>query len=214
MYPVDTNSGPDFDDIKNNILNKTSKLATPIQSLMKLIFDIESMQNYLLEMKIDPKKMPLVLISKDLIKEGFQILTKIQQEIENKSNNRDIFLSHSNQFYTLIPQDYGGRRPPMIDNTDLLKEKTELLQTLEEIVIAKSLLQTANESNPIDESYKKLKCDIQTIDKDSEEYELIDQYLTQTQSSRPFKITLKELFCVSFICYPIENFEKDIFRYF
>ena len=176
--------------------NRTSKLTSQIQSLMRLIFDIDSMNEFMMEMKIDPKKMPLGLLSPELIQQGYKILTAIQELLES-NGNKDFLVSHTNQFYTLIPQDFGGRRPPLIDSTEMVKEKTILLQTLEEIEIAKSLLTNSDKTNPIDESYEKLNCEISPIGSDTEEYEMIETFVNQTQSSRPFRLTLKELFTVS-----------------
>ena len=122
---MDTNAGSSLKEIQKSIQNNKSDLPSSIQNLMKMIFDIDSMQNTLLELKIDPNKMPLGFLSAELIQEGFSILSQIQKEIEDKS--KDKLLGLTNQFYTLIPQNFGGRRPPLIDNTDMVQEKTELL---------------------------------------------------------------------------------------
>ena len=164
-----------------------------------MIFDIDSMQNTLLELKIDPKKMPLGFLSAELIQEGFSILSQIQKEIEDKSTDK--LLGLTNQFYTLIPQNFGGRRPPLIDNTDMVQEKTELLQVLQDMEIATSLLKASDKKNPIDESYKKLRCKLQPVKNMSSEYSIIEHYLNNTQAYRPFDLTLLEAFHVSTIHY-------------
>lgn len=62
------------------------------------------------------------------------------------------------RFYTLIPQDFGSKRPPMIDNADVLSDKIALLETLSNIQIALGMLESDSDDNSevIDSSYAKV----------------------------------------------------------
>lgn len=69
-----------------------------------------------------------------------------------------------------------------------MKEKLLLLQTLEEIEIATSLLKAddSDSSNAIDQSYKKLKTTITPLDKDSELYQRLEKYAIGSQDTDYF----------------------------
>ena len=67
----------------------------------------------------------------------------------------------SNRFYTLIPHDFGMKKPTILDDQRLIKEKTEMLNNLLEIEIAYNILKgdTKSEEDPIDLHFKnKVKC--------------------------------------------------------
>ena len=44
----------------------------------------------------------------------------------------------------VIPHDFGLARPPLLDNVDLIKTKTEMIDNLLEIEIAYSMLDESN----------------------------------------------------------------------
>jgi poly [ADP-ribose] polymerase len=50
--------------------------------------------------------------------------------------NRHELLDYSNQFYTLIPHSVGLDHLPLINNLEMLKAKTEMVDALLEIEIA------------------------------------------------------------------------------
>lgn len=64
--------------------------------------------------------MPLGKLSKRQIQEAYSILTKLQEHIE-KAGDASKCVSFSNQFYTLVPHNFGIRNPPIIDNLKLLQ---------------------------------------------------------------------------------------------
>uniref|UniRef100_A0ABM0MYY5 Poly [ADP-ribose] polymerase n=1 Tax=Saccoglossus kowalevskii TaxID=10224 RepID=A0ABM0MYY5_SACKO len=68
-----------------------------------------------------------------------------------------------------------------------------MLDNLLDIEVAYSLLKEGTtDKNPIDANYKKLKCDLQPIDKDSEEFKLIKTYVSNSNDSKGY-IDLKVL---------------------
>lgn len=59
MYPIDVDYGAD-----DNVNIKTdpsvpSKLKVPVQELVKLIFDVNTMKKLMMEFELDTEKMPL-----------------------------------------------------------------------------------------------------------------------------------------------------------
>ena len=60
-------------------------------------------------------------------------------EIQNvlfTDNKQSKLIELTNQFYTNIPQSFGMKKPPVIDNISILKDKIKLLDALKELEIA------------------------------------------------------------------------------
>ena len=70
--------------------------------------------------KIDMQKMPLGKLSKKQIQSAYAVLTEALREVEGKQDPVRL-LDCSNRFFTLIPHDFGMRKPPMLDNPDIIK---------------------------------------------------------------------------------------------
>jgi len=64
---------------------------------MKFIFNIDNINKSVMEIGYDPKKMPLGSLTESTIKEGFEILNKIDAAIKNKENS--ILSELSDEFY-------------------------------------------------------------------------------------------------------------------
>lgn len=77
----------------------------------------------------------------------------------NTDKKTDFFL-HKQQFYTIIPHDFGRDVPPLINNLELLKAKMAQLEALMDIEIANKLMESQGEeltrTHPLDRNYKKL----------------------------------------------------------
>ena len=94
-------------------------LDTDTQQLISMIFDTDMFKQAMVEMDIDVKKMPLGKLSKAQILKGFQILDELSQLIgpdaRMKSANGKTTTLCTNEFYTVIPHDFGRQRPPVIN---------------------------------------------------------------------------------------------------
>jgi len=101
-----------------------SKLEERVQELIKLICDVETMEQTMIEMQYDTKKMPLGKITQQQIKAGYEALKRIadiidgQNEAGKKSGSRGSgasggghsgLLNACNDFYTRIPHEFGMR---------------------------------------------------------------------------------------------------------
>lgn len=162
-----------------------SKLAKPIQDLIKMIFDVESMKKAMVEFEIDLQKMPLGKLSKRQIQSAYSILNEVQQAVSDGGSESQI-LDLSNRFYTLIPHDFGMKKPPLLSNLEYIQAKVQMLDNLLDIEVAYSLLRGGNEDgdkDPIDINYEKLRTDIKVVDKDSEEAKIIKQYVKNTHAA-------------------------------
>ena len=110
------------------------------------------------------KKMPLGKLSKRQIQSAYSVLTELQNEISGEKNPARI-LDASHRFYTLIPHDFGMQKPPPLDQEEVIKLKTQMLDNLLEIEVAYSLLKeeggVSSEKDPLDVHYEKLKTDME-----------------------------------------------------
>jgi poly [ADP-ribose] polymerase len=94
---------------------------------MGLIFDVNVMNNTMKEIGYDAKRMPLGKLGDSTIKEAYGILNQLSEAIKNKKTAE--FKTLSNQFYTLIPHDFGFKHMStfILDNDEKVKEKLKML---------------------------------------------------------------------------------------
>jgi predicted DNA-binding WGR domain protein len=117
----------------------TSKLDKPIQDLIRILFDVQQIKKTLLSMDIDLNKMPLGKLSRKHIQSGFTVLTNIQEAIKAEVPDEARLLALSNQFYTLIPHDFGRNLPTVLRTEEEIKSKIEMVETLLEVGLNKML---------------------------------------------------------------------------
>ncbi|KAK7475539.1 hypothetical protein BaRGS_00033228, partial [Batillaria attramentaria] len=175
-----------------------SKLDTKVQELIKMICDVKSMEEAVVEMKYDAKKAPLGKLTKEQIKEGYESLKEIESLINKKDFGRNLTDACS-EFYTRIPHDFGMRVPPVIRTPKEVKEKLQLLEALEDIQYALKMLKQGDKSeNPVDRHYHALACNLEPVDHSSDEFKLIDTYLQMTHAAthNMYKMKLLDMFDV------------------
>lgn len=188
-------------------------------SLVRLLFDMEVMRRELKEMEIDTEKMPLGKLSHQQIKAGMQALQDAQKLIAepdfDAAKSRQKIVSVTNRFYSLIPHalnvagDGSCGTLPFIDNADIIKQKQEMLDSLEHMCIATSLRARRNSKNnnsnkkngddedndaekhPVDVNYEKLRARLETVSAGSEEFKRIETYLHNTHASTHSQYTLQ-----------------------
>uniref|UniRef100_A0A3B3BNM2 Poly [ADP-ribose] polymerase n=1 Tax=Oryzias melastigma TaxID=30732 RepID=A0A3B3BNM2_ORYME len=200
FYPLEIDYGQDEEAVKRLTASAgtKSKLAKPVQELIKMIFDVESMKKAMVEFEIDLQKMPLGKLSKRQIQSAYALLTEVQQAVSDCVPEAQI-LDLSNRFYTLIPHDFGMKKPPLLNSLDYIQAKVEMLDNLLDIEVAYSLLRGGaqdNEHDPIDINYEKLKTKIEVVDKSSQEAEVITQYVKNTHAAthNTYTLEVQEIF--------------------
>jgi len=150
----------------------------------------------MIEVGYDAKKLPLGRLSKKTIQQGYEVLKQISEELDKAKPQNLVYLS--NEFYTLIPHDFGMRVPVVIKDKTLLKQKLEMVEALADIEIATKLLKVTSggRDNPVDVHYQKLKCGITPLDKKSEEWEIIQEFVTNTHAKthNKYGLTIKDIF--------------------
>ncbi|XP_072171566.1 poly [ADP-ribose] polymerase 1-like [Diadema setosum] len=185
FFPLDISYGEEEERIKSSKerAGKTSKLPAEIQDLLKMIFDLDALKKTMLEFEIDLEKMPLGKLSKKQIEEAYSVLTKLQKLVTDKAPQSAI-LDASNRFYTLIPHNFGLKSIPLLDSLDVIQTKTQMLDNLLDIEIAYAMLKDSGDEvrDPIDVNYEKLKCPMEVVDKNSDEYKMVADYTENTHA--------------------------------
>jgi len=170
-----------------NLSSINSKLPKPLQELIGLIFDVKVMEKTLADLNFDAEKTPLGMLSKAQIDKGFAILTKIQNELDSKDSNKTTLRDLSNQFYTVIPHNFGKSGGAVIKDKKLLTEKIEMLDTLSQIQIAYALLSSSGASvaagslvDPLEVNYKKLNTKLEALPHNSKEFKMVETFINNT----------------------------------
>eukprot|EP00029_Vermamoeba_vermiformis_P007076 TRINITY_DN2952_c0_g1_i1.p1 TRINITY_DN2952_c0_g1~~TRINITY_DN2952_c0_g1_i1.p1 ORF type:complete len:941 (+),score=268.76 TRINITY_DN2952_c0_g1_i1:48-2870(+) len=196
FYPIELDFGMKKEDeeIKEKEFDKSkSKLDQRLASLIELMFDTKAMKRALIEMEIDVQQMPLGKLSKNHLMEGYKVLTEIQELIKLGNAPKAKFVDATNRFYTLIPHSFGMDNPTIIDSQEQLQEKVDLIYSLLEMEIATTLLRSADDDtdDPLESHYKKLNCAMEPLDHDSDEFQMIKEYVKNTHAPTHTDYTLK-----------------------
>ncbi|KAH8380159.1 hypothetical protein KR009_009295 [Drosophila setifemur] len=185
MYPIDIQYEEDTKSLNLSNHSVKSKLDPSVQDLIKLMFDVDSMKRTLMEFHIDMDKMPLGKLSMKQIQSAYTVVADIFKLIESGSTNAQL-IDATNRFYTLIPHNFGVQSPPLIDTLKQIEDLRQMLDSLSEIEVAYSLIKsedTVDNINPLDKHYSQLKTNLTPLDKSSEEYEILHNYVKNTHAS-------------------------------
>ncbi|GMT03111.1 hypothetical protein PENTCL1PPCAC_25285, partial [Pristionchus entomophagus] len=176
-----------------------SKLDGRVQQLMHLMCSFRQMQQAVKQLEFDADKSPLGKLTQQQIKEGYACLSKIEKFIEKKDFGAE-FKMAVNEYYTKVPHACGFRPPALIRTPQLLKQEIELLDLLQGIEYAiKTMKQETREDDvhPVDRHYASLKCELNPMEKENEEYQLVAEYLAKTHAStHSIQMGLKNVFRV------------------
>ena len=147
--------------------------------------------------------MPLGKLSRRQLQKAYTVLTNLLQEIKGDKTPAKI-LDGSNQFYTLIPHDFGMEKPPLLETEEVITTKTLMLDNLMEIELAYSILKTGDkdeqeERDPLDVHFEKLHTDVDVVDQSSQEYKDIADYVKNTHASTHshYSLDVMEVFKIS-----------------
>lgn len=201
-YKLDIDYGEEKQLKKMAESNIKSKLAEPVQKLIKLLFDVNEMKKTMLEFHLDMEKMPLGKLSQKQLMEAMGVLKKIAELVKTGTAAPAHFVEQSNRFYTLVPHDFGVQRPPLIDTNEQVATKTEMIESLMEMELAYGLLSEGDDDvkkSPIDSHYEQLKTHMEPIAHNSEEFALLKEYVKNTHGATHdnFELDIEDIFKVA-----------------
>eukprot|EP00744_Colponema_vietnamica_P021493 GILI01030730.1.p1 GENE.GILI01030730.1~~GILI01030730.1.p1 ORF type:complete len:526 (-),score=154.32 GILI01030730.1:282-1643(-) len=179
-----------------------SKLDSRVQSVIKMIFDLETIKQAMMEMEIDLDQMPLGQLTRSHINKGFSVLTELQSVLGEMTDANDPttqvkLLDLTNRFYSIIPHKHGIRGVQPLSTQEQLKQKITMMNTLLDIEVATSLLATSDrdmeeEINELDRHYRSLKCQLQPLE-ESDRLSLIKTYVNNTHAPTHSNYSLEVL---------------------
>jgi poly [ADP-ribose] polymerase len=185
-----------------------SKLAKPLQELMKLIFNMGFIQQSMASLSYDSKKLPLGKLSKQTILRGYEVLKMIGEVIANPTTATSKYSEYgpnvlselSSRYYTVIPHEFGRRTPPIINTPQLLKREAELVENLVDMKISSEIIKDSNMGNAmnvLDKQYETLGLnEAVALDRNSKEFKLLEAYAKKThgQTHARIKLNVQEIF--------------------
>lgn len=172
-------------------------LPRATRKLIELLFEENVYEDALRQFDIDIRKMPLGALSVNQIEKGVTVLEEIEDQLKSRSPSRSELERLSSKFYTILPHDFGRRRPPVIASTDLLQAYYDECNVLVDMEKAKSLMSEAakkssEEQNtegkekvphPTEAQYASLNAKLQLLEEDSEEQKIVSQAFHNTKGS-------------------------------
>ena len=178
-----------------------SSLPASVQSVMKMIANKADWERTMKDFEYDSKKLPLGQISKKQIKEAFTHLKAIEHELSKAKPNGSKLAEESSMFYTLVPHDTGMSVPPVIRDTDQLKRKMDMLETLSDIEVASGLLKEVKRTgkHPLDSTYASLKCAMEEVPHATPEYTRLVDFVANThgKTHTAYVLSVQNIFRVS-----------------
>ncbi|XP_026832189.1 poly [ADP-ribose] polymerase isoform X2 [Drosophila erecta] len=201
MYPIEIQYGDDQKLVNPNCHFINSNLEISVQNLMKLIFDVDSMKKTLMEFHIDMDKMPLGKLSAHQIQSAYRVVTEIFNVLECGSNTAKL-IDATNRFYTLIPHNFGVQSPTLIETHQQIEDLRQMLDSLAEIEVAYSLIESEDGSdtcNQLDKHYAQIKTQLVPLDKNSEEFSILNKYVKNTHAPthKSYDLEIVDVFKVS-----------------
>ena len=194
----------------NDELDKNDDgLEKPLANLIRLIFDLKSMNQQIMKIGYDSDKIPLGQLSPQVISQGYKFLKNLENIIGNtidkKSINTKEIYDLSSKYFTIIPHNFGmnNMHKFVINSQERIKEENELLDSIKNIKIVSGILQQTNNNNKekneisLKEKLNEFKYDVAYVSKEENIYSIIDKYLSKSNEIKNSpKIKLIDLFSV------------------
>jgi poly [ADP-ribose] polymerase 2/3/4 len=117
-----------------------SSLPSETQSLMSMIFSLNSLSSTLTSFEYDARKLPLGKLAKSTLEAGYTALREIADILNDQTGRLaqdrhgvgrgEALMMLSNRYYTTVPHAFGRNRPPVIGDKIRLKHELDLVDAL------------------------------------------------------------------------------------
>lgn len=196
------------DDKDANDINKPvdCTLDERVQDFLTLVSDVKAMKSTMISLDIDTKKLPLGKLSKKQIDKGYTILSKIKLALKTTNSTdpasltqaiKDDISDLSSQYYTVIPYVCGRKAPPVIETDKMIDTYTATLDELSNITVAAKIIKNSSGStstlHPLDGVYNQIKTTIKPVDKSSDTWKIIKDYVHNTHAPTHSNYTVELL---------------------
>lgn len=189
FYPIDMDDGVDvrYGGLGLRQLGVAAahcKLDPLVANLMKVLCSQEIYKYALMELGLDSPDLPTGMLSKVHLERCERVLLDFIQKVkatkETGQKARAIWEDFSQRWFTLLHT----TRPFIFrDYEDIAEHAAAALETVRDITEASHLIGDLTGStldDPLSDRYKKMGCSIAPLDKDSDDYKMILNYLEKT----------------------------------
>lgn len=162
----------------------STTLSEPMFKLIQLLFDVVELQSTMIAFDLDMDKMPLGKITGQQMQDALKVLRNIEKLLRKTEPCSNNIVDKSNEFYSLIPHNFGTTRPPLLNTREIVNKKIEMLSDMRQMEITYNILQENPEDrqNTVDIHYRRLNAmaEISDLDKGCDEYNEIERYVRNT----------------------------------
>lgn len=203
---------------KISVKKNESRLEKRIQWLLGLLSDKKMMQESLVQLEIDTKKMPLGKIKQSQLNDAKKLLKEVKKEItkyNRKKNTADekkefynSLIKLSDKYYTFVPYSCGRRKPPVVDTNERLNKLNDILEELANIAVTTKIMEESENTavNTIDLVYKEVSTEIKPVEMGSREWNLLTDFVVNTHApTHYFKLKPLDFYKIT------RSGEKEIF---
>ena len=155
-------------------------LQKSIANLIETIYD-PSLYDAAKSLGLDTKRLPLGNLGAAQIQKAYKILGELG------TKDADV-VELSSQYYSTIPTACGMQKLPILDSSEKIKARMELLELLEDMCCLKT-----TENSDIYVKYKKLQCDIEPVT-DAHILNLIEKYMQCNRGAHQMKLNVQAVF--------------------
>ena len=177
------------------------KLSPALQDLVRFLFNTDIMKNAMASQNYNFNKLPLGKLSQGTLEKGYLALKELGDVLldpksASKKYNQSlttIYHDLSSRYYTVIPHDFGRKRPTVISSEAQLKAEMDLVETLGNMQISNRVLkgtespkdQHGNAKHPYDARMESLGLDEAVpVERTSTEFRQLEGYLRHSDSGQ------------------------------
>ncbi|XP_051113230.1 protein ADP-ribosyltransferase PARP3 isoform X2 [Andrographis paniculata] len=189
LFPIDMDDGV---DVRHGGLGLRQlgvaaahcKLEPRVANFMKVLCGQEIYRYALMEMGLDFPELPLAMLTENHLKtcEKFvlELVDKLRMSKETGIRRDSMWSDFSQRIFTLLP----SVRPDIFrDFEDVANHAAAVVEAVRDINVASRLIgdmSGATLDDPLFERYKKLGCSISAVEKDTDDYRMVSNYLEKT----------------------------------
>ncbi len=164
---------------KSNVQYLPSKLDNKTKELIDMLFEKDMYEQAMADYDFDIRRMPLGQLSSAQVQRGIEVLAEIDRILKH-CGPRSQLPTLTSRFYSVLPHDFGRRRPPTIGSVEMLQKAFDKCNMLLDIEKANQLMEHAEqrgearlEKHPMDALYDSLCADLTLVDRNSAEFQCV-----------------------------------------
>lgn len=162
----------------------------------------------LTDLGIDTEKLTIGFMSEKKLQRGHQIISDLQSLLlaGNPTRVKSQTVKLTNDFYQLIPHNFGLKVPPLLDHLVRLKEKTRMLEVLRDFDAMQQMMVEAfskksfSQVNYYDMLFQQLKVFLGKLDRghDADLFQLLESSVMNTVSEQHnVDVLVRDIYSVS-----------------